>query len=92
MQCSTLSSLKMGFYISNEFNGASEGINTIMKSIVIFLIPGLTAFLLCVLAPVFCCCCCLGQKCGGLHKRVIGVAKYIFCFLENKGTNFIVFG
>ena len=82
----------MAFFVSQRFSDASDAIQELMQIIIIFVIPSLAMSLLVILAPVFCCCCCLGDKCACLHKRVIGVAQHIFCFLEKKGSRFVLFG
>lgn len=82
----------MGFFISDSFEKASDQINKIMQIIVLAMIPGMTVVMLILLTPVFSCCCCVGQRCSGLHKRVTSIAQHIFCFLEKKGSNFIIYG
>ena len=82
----------MAFFVSDEFAAASDLIQQLMQIVIVILIPSLTVILLIILAPIFACCCCIGQRAAGLHKRVIGVAQHIFCFLEKKGSNFVLFG
>ena len=82
----------MAFFVSERFASASNDIQTAFQYIVIGLIPTISMLLLLILAPIFACCCCVGERCACLHKRVIGIAQHIFCFLETKGSHFIVYG
>ena len=82
----------MAFFVSERFANSSSNIQIAFQYIVIGLIPTISMFLLFILAPIFACCCCVGERCAGLHKRVIGIAQHIFCFLETKGSHFIVYG
>ena len=81
----------MAFFVSERFASASDGIQQAFQIIIIGLIPTISMLLLFILAPIFACCCCVGERCACLHKRVIGIAQHIFCFLETKGSHFIVY-
>lgn len=82
----------MGFFISEEFRVASEKIAEVMQIIIVIAIPLVIIGILLLLSPFFCCCCAFGDKMRELHKRVIGVAKHIFCFLEVDDIRFAIYG